>query len=891
MELASADLPTVLFWVKVESPGMVAVPVMWLVFALEYSGKGKWLTRRNLVLLFVLPVFIVLLVWSSEFHRLYYLGVSLVPNGPLKILHTTPGTWYWISVTYSYILFVSGAILFVLMFIRAPRLYRGQIGVILIAVLIPWVGNILYNADSSPFSRRLDLTPLAFTITGLLMAWGLFHFKLLNILPIARDAVVESISDGVIVLDAQARIVDINIAAQKMSRYPLNKLIGQPLEKILSNQPDLVKRFRNVLEPQTQITLGQGPELRHYEMRISPLYNRWKKLTGRVIILHDITERKRAEEALKESEERLALALDVSNSGIWDFNPHTFTDTHFNDRWFTMLGYEPDEFPHTAETWTKLVYPEDIEQLLQKMQDHIEGKSDYAAEFRMKTKDGSYCWIYSVGKVVSWDNDGHPQRMTGLHIDISEHKQAEKKLQQAKEAAEAANRAKSTFLANMSHELRTPLNGILGYAQILRQDQTISTRQQRGISVIQKSGKHLLQLINDILDLAKVEAGRVELHPQAFNLPNFTSTVCDMMKTRAEAKHLTCSKKVRTLPQTVRGDEIRLRQVLVNLLGNAIKFTDQGSVTLTIEPCPDDKDLIRFQVTDTGVGIVSEDLKTIFSPFEQVGRHTRQEKGTGLGLSISRELVELMGGTLQVKSKPGRGSAFWFDIPLPEVDDTPQPSTQSERPITGIKGRSPKILVVDDNADNRQVVVDMLKPLGFVMAEAGDGQDGLAQVAAFKPDTVILDLVMPNMSGLDMIRHMRQQPEYNPISLIVSSASSYKEDRTQSLAAGANAFVPKPIEIQLLLDTLRQQLHLEWIYSEEEPKAETEAPLVLPPDEALTEFLHLARIGDVAALQQYTYDLAQDDPQLAPFTARLQHFTDSFQLNQLLSFLESHQKE
>ena len=469
-------------------------------------------------------------------------------------------------------------------------------------------------------------------------------------------------------------------------------------------------------------------------------------------------------------------------------------------------------------------------------------------------------------------------------------------LARAKEAAEAANQAKSAFLANMSHELRTPLNGILGYAQILKQDQTISPQQQRGLTIIQKSGEHLLLLINDILDLAKVEAGKISLHPKPFNLPGLVADVCEMMQVRAKSKGIVCSPKTGALPAIVVGDEQRLRQVLVNLMGNAIKFTNQGHVILNVAPSPDNSTLIRFQVIDTGIGIAPEVLDAIFDPFEQAGTPTHRIQGTGLGLAISRELVDLMGGNLQVKSKPGLGSTFWFDVHLPENVDMPQPAIKSSNVITGIKEQSPRILVVDDNKDNRNVVADMLKPLGFVVAEAVDGEDGLAQIDTFKPDAVITDLVMPKLNGLEMIKRIRQQPELNHISLIVSSASSYQKDMEQSLAAGANAFVPKPVEIMLLLNALRQQLNLEWTYGEADAKTEpeimeTETLQQLPPNNVLAELHHLAVLGDVAALKEYTQELGRNNPQLTPFTTKMQNYIGSFQINRLLSFLEESRQQ
>jgi PAS domain S-box-containing protein len=358
-----------------------------------------------------------------------------------------------------------------------------------------------------------------------------------------------------------------------------------------------------------------------------------------------------------------------------------------NKAYCEIYNFEQEEI--IGQHYSTIMPPDQIEKANRHYARLLAGDLGIPVERIRQRKDGSIIYIEAANALVQ-GTDGQKMVITVVR-NISERKQAEEDLRGAKDSAEkarrvaeAASQAKSVFLTNMSHELRTPLNGILGYAQILKQEQTLLPRQQRGLKVIQESGEHLLLLINDILDLAKVEAGKIELQTRPFDLPGFVSSVCEMMVTRAEAKDLNCSKKIGPLPQTVLGDDIRLRQVLVNLLGNAIKFTDQGGVTLTAEISPDKNELIRFQITDTGVGIAPEELDTIFNPFEQVGNHTRQEKGTGLGLAISKELVELMGGTLQVTSESGQGSVFWFDIPLPEVADLSQPKTEFEHSIVTI---------------------------------------------------------------------------------------------------------------------------------------------------------------------------------------------------------------
>ena len=526
----------------------------------------------------------------------------------------------------------------------------------------------------------------------------------------------------------------------------------------------------------------------------------------------------------------------------------------------------------------------------QKLWDTVLSGETWKGTLINKCKDGTE---YIEEKVITplRDSGGNITHFVSTGRDVTKRIKAEEELRQAKEAAEAASQAKSTFLANMSHELRTPLNAVLGYTQILKQDLSLSLHQQ-DLNIIQRSGEHLLQLINDILDLAKIEAGKVELYPQPFDLPNFILNVCDMMQVRAEAKNLYCSKTIGSLPQIVFGDEYRLRQILVNLLGNAIKFTEEGGVSLTVESLPDSDDLIRFQVTDTGSGIAPQYLQAVFEPFEQAGDHTHQRKGTGLGLTISKELVEIMGGTLQVESEPNRGSTFWFQIPLPQVESASEPVFQTARSIAGVRGQAPSILVVDDEADNRKVLLDILEPLGFLITEAKDGKEGLAQLSASRPDAIILDLVMPKMDGFELIERIRQSPESEHIPLIVSSARSYNEDRERSFAIGANAFVSKPVDLRILLDTLQQQLHIEWIYNDETELAnESEQPMVFPATDVMAELIELANLGDIAGLHQYAKKLIDfNDPHLAPFITQLRQFVDNFQINQLQRFLEIHRE-
>jgi len=309
LELGSTDLLTKGFWTKIEFLGVAFVPVMWLAFALQHTGREKWLTTRNLVLLAIEPLVTLLLHWTNEVHGLIARDVRLDTSGSLPVLDFTYGAGFWVHTAYSYLLLLLGTFVLLQALIRSPRLYRGQAGTVLIAALAPWVGNVLYISGLSPFPY-LDLTPFAFTITGLAVAWGLFRFRLLDIVPMARDTVIESMSDGVIVLDTQNRIVDLNLAAQRITSRPASEAIGQPSAQVFSAWPDLVERYRDVAEAREEFVLGEGEAQHCFDLHISPLYDRGGRLTGRLVVWRDITERKRAEEALQRQREELQIILD-----------------------------------------------------------------------------------------------------------------------------------------------------------------------------------------------------------------------------------------------------------------------------------------------------------------------------------------------------------------------------------------------------------------------------------------------------------------------------------------------------------------------------------------------------------------------------------------------------
>jgi signal transduction histidine kinase/DNA-binding NarL/FixJ family response regulator len=473
-------------------------------------------------------------------------------------------------------------------------------------------------------------------------------------------------------------------------------------------------------------------------------------------------------------------------------------------------------------------------------------------------------------------------------------------LKEAKLTADAANHAKSDFLANMSHELRTPLNGILGYAQILARTAS-DEKQQRGIDIIYQCGSHLLTLINDILDLSKIEARKLELQPVPFYLPALLQSVVEICRIKAEQKGIEfIYQPPDNLAMGIVADEKRLRQVLINLLGNAIKFTDKGSVTFKVEMLLGDITNLRFQIQDTGIGMSPQQLEKIFLPFEQVGDSKRQSEGTGLGLTISQRFVELMGSQIQVESQLGVGSKFFFNIECAIAPDWVQANSVTPSgtiigyagvDATSAKENRKKILIVDDRWENRSVIVNLLQPLGFEVIEASNGEEGLEKIASDRPDMIICDLAMPVMDGWEMLKQLRQSETLRDAIVIVSSASVFEIDRQKSLDAGGNDFLAKPVQADELYAALAKQLQLDWVYTDTKLKltvdtAASATTIIIPPISDLKVLFEHVETGYFRGIREELDRLAQLDEQYQPFIQELRKLVKGFNIQTVRHFLQ-----
>ncbi len=508
-------------------------------------------------------------------------------------------------------------------------------------------------------------------------------------------------------------------------------------------------------------------------------------------------------------------------------------------------------------------------------------------------------WIETFRAPVL-DDDGSVLGIVGAARNISERKAAEEAREKALAEAVRLARQRSEFLAQMSHELRTPLNAILGYAQILRRNsQQLTKLQANGLATIQESGQHLLNLINDILDLARVEAGKLTLYPTDINLPLFLRVVTEIIRIKADEKSILFTyQAMPDLPASVKADEKRLRQVLLNLLGNAIKFTDHGEVALRVQKLASSEPengkegvvRLRFEVQDSGIGMSDAQLARLFQPFEQVSEVRRREGGTGLGLAISQQLIHLMGGQIQAQSQLGKGSLFWFELELPVVAVTliALPAPQA---IRDYEGPRKKVLIVDDVLQNRIMLMEALSSLGFSVWDAENGQECLDQLDSVKPDLIIMDVMMPVMNGWELAREIRNLPAFANTPLIIVTASATHEDEAKSYAAGANAFFPKPIELDLLLKAIGELLSLQWIHEEASQETAAErgeeaGDFAIPPQEEIEKLYQLARLGNMQHICAQADYLKELDPRYGAFAKQLRNLAENYQSKAIVALVK-----
>ncbi|MEW5871732.1 MAG: ATP-binding protein [Chloroflexota bacterium] len=568
----------------------------------------------------------------------------------------------------------------------------------------------------------------------------------------------------------------------------------------------------------------------------------------------------------------LSVAVEQSPNGI------VITDTearvqYANPAFTHFTGYSFEEV--RGQTLQMLnsdqTSPEIFEQLWQTL---LAGET-WRGEFANRRKDGEIYWEYNIIAPI-YDELGQATHYLAVKEDVTKRQQMEEDLLRAKYIAEAANRAKSVFLANMSHELRTPLNAILGFTELMGHSPNLTPEQNRQLAIINRSGEHLLALINSILELSKIEAGRMELQLQPVDLYSLLLELQEMYQLRAEHKGLTLRiERSPDLPQHVRADHSKLRQVLLNLLSNAVKFTRSGGVVLRAGITSPDQNnlegntmLVHFAIQDTGVGIAAEELPGLFTPFTQTESGKRSQQGTGLGLAISRQYVELMGGQIAASSQLGVGSTFAFDIPVTVLDAIEE--VAPDRRVVAIEPGQPsfRILIAEDVDTIRLLLSSLLQPLGFAVRQAANGQEALAIWDEWQPDLIFMDIRMPILDGYGAIKQIKSDPRGSQTVIVALTSSAFAEDRSTILAQGCNEFIRKPFRQREIFDVLHKCLGVCFVYEAELQQAVHKSEpgsldTSLLPEAWKTRLLHAVDIGDFQLIRELIGEIEIALPTLA----------------------------
>lgn len=716
--------------------GISLTMLSWLAFTISYSGNSRWLTNRRIAALSAFYVIMLPIIWTDPYHHLFYEALGVAVDGPFpSATHVIYGPIFWVNVAYSYTLLVVGLVILMRALIRSPQLFRGQIAALIVGALVPFGFSLGQISGVINPTRYTDITPLGFSITGLIFGWAVLRRRLFTVVPIARDMVIENMTDGMFILDSDDYVVDLNPEAEQIIERRAEEVVGRPVLEVLSDRADLIERYRDVPQALDEIILSREGEPHWYELRISPIYSRWSELTGRLIELRDITEDRRIQRELQNRLREtlvmnrvlgamtsssdlihileticreLAQAFELPQAAIAILEKEspdlTVVVEYLDEGRPSALGQTipiagnpltemalserkaivvTDVFSDPRTETTRAIHSErgTVSLMIVPLfiRDQVFGTLGLDAIERREFTEEEVQLAERVAVAASQALE-NARLFEALQVELTERRRAQAALEIAKEEAESASRAKSTFLANMSHELRTPLNSILGYLELLLEGiyGPIPEKQADRLEAVRRNSAHLLHLINDVLDLSKIEAGRTELEIEPIPLSKILDECVKAIEGQAVQKGLSIRRDYDDLPRVV-GDVGRVRQVINNLLGNAVKFTDEGSVSVSARviqrgeeancPIPDiTTPAVLVAVRDTGIGIAPQDHEIIFDEFRQVDSSTtRKYEGTGLGLAITRKLVEMMEGHIWVESELGQGSTFCVTLPVADI--------------------------------------------------------------------------------------------------------------------------------------------------------------------------------------------------------------------------------
>ncbi len=632
------------------------------------------------------------------------------------------------------------------------------------------------------------------------------------------QAILDTATDGLMTINAKGEIQELNAASERIFGWSQEELIGQCIHVLMpdADHPDYDSFMVDYFNPSKISVLGNSKEIsaKHKEGTVFPIQVGIGSINLRegellyVAYVSDISERKAMESRVTKSEERLSsLVRNIPGVSFRCLLDDNWTPLFLSDAIFDLNGHHAKEYLDGTLSFGSWLLPEDQTRVVQFFEQAVGVQDRYELEYRITHRDGRILWVLESGTIV-YDEVGNAKWIDGVMLDISERKAMESELRHAKQKAEEAADSKAAFLANMSHEIRTPMNSIIGFSDILL-DSELPTDARSHLQTISRSAQSLLHLLNDILDSAKLDKSKLEIEKLPFRLSACVDMVVSTLWLQAKNKDLTLGLEVQDdLPPVLLGAEDRIRQVLMNLVGNAIKFTEKGSVDLRISNTPNKQGWLRFAVVDTGIGIAQDRIDAIFEPFTQADASmSRRFGGTGLGTTISKQLVELMGGDINATSVIGQGSCFYFDLPLQEANES---DLAGDKYILNLPPMN--VLVADDIEENITLLTLLLSKRGHTVWQARNGQEAVEMFQTNPPDIVLMDIQMPVLDGLEASRTIREYEQDHSLEqtpIIALTASVLLEDRLQAKAAGMTGFANKPVNIAQLTQEMARALELD----------------------------------------------------------------------------------
>lgn len=805
LELEAVGRSTKVLWAKTQYFGIVAVPTMWLLMAVQFTGHNKWLRRRLLTPLAIVPSIMLLLAWTNERHGLIWREINYVTGDLSPALDLTYGFAFWGYAAYSYVMLLIGTIIMIRFLIRKSQIYRGQAAAMLIAACVPWLGNLLYLSNLSPFPN-LDLTPFFFIISGFAMSFALLRYRLFDLVPIAQGAIIEGMNDGMFVLDELNRIVDLNPSALSMFTLEASGLIGQPISDVLADHPSIVDLILEPTEVTGEGTIENDNRLHHFDLRTNILLDRRKNATGKVVVLRNITEQKQVEAEVKESEERYRRLVELSPIAI---AVHCDGKVVYGNAAALKLFGASSLEDIVGRPALDFIHPEYVEIVMERIRrSYEEGYHAELIEEKMVRLNGDVIDTEVAAEQIIYQ--GKPATQVVIR-DITEKKKAEEALLETNSRLEETlAELKSTqemlvqqerlaavgqLAAGIAHDFNNALMPIIIYCEMLLDELELTPTNCRRLEMILNQAMHAADITQQILDFGR----RSLMKLQPIEIVNFLTELKQLLKiTLSEIIQINIEND--TADYWIKADPARMKQVFINLASNAHDaMSDGGDFRIEVSRLhfesgerPPYRDMppgewVKVVTSDSGDGISEENLPHIFEPFFTTKGYG---DGSGMGLAQVYGIIKQHRGYINVDSEVGKGTTFTIYIPalIESVKETPR-ATISER----IEGDQEVILVVEDDTSTRHALCEILKMMNYRVLNTESSKTALELFKQEKVDLVLSDLIMPNIGGMALLKSLQEiDPE---VKMIVITGYPLEGEGEALLDQGIMSWIQKPIDI------------------------------------------------------------------------------------------------